>query len=55
MMFIFNFKDDIEKIIESINEKENALKQVKEDVLPLGQFPPRRGSLKHIILQNKKF
>lgn len=37
-----NKKDDIEKIISQITEKEKELAQVKEDVLPEGKFPPRR-------------
>ena len=39
----FILKDDIETMIAQFNEEQKQLNQVKEEVLPLGQFPSRRG------------
>ena len=36
-------QDDIEKLIADFNAKERELNAVKEDALPVGQFPSRRG------------
>jgi hypothetical protein len=53
--FLNNFcKDDIESLIASINEKDKALKQVKEQVLAPGQFPQRRGGATFSLLPEKE-
>lgn len=40
--FNLMLKEDIEKIIQQMNEKEKELNQLKEELLPVGQFPRRR-------------
>lgn len=39
----FRLQEDIESLIAQFNEKEKELNQIKEEILPPGKFPSRRG------------